>query len=145
MIPEREARFVLLQMVSALRYLNNRSTIHLEYVAPPAYNIPSATGGGGMGEVSDEGSVAGGGGGGGSVGRKKTIIHFDLKPGNILFDEFGDVKVTGEFLSHTLILPMILRLMYMHARSHAHTRYSSYQVIYFALIYCLLHIAYSTC
>ena len=89
-------------MVSALRYLNNPSTIHLEYLAPPLYNTPStgAGGGGGIGEASDEGSVTGGGGGGGGVGRKKTIIHFDLKPGNILFDEFGDVKVTGKALSH---------------------------------------------
>ena len=107
-IPEREARFVLLQMVSALRYLNNPSTIHLEYVAPPLYNTPSATSGGGMGEASDEGSVAGGVGG--AVGRKKTIIHFDLKPGNILFDEFGDVKVTGKTHVHALTHVCILTL-----------------------------------
>jgi tousled-like kinase len=25
-----------------------------------------------------------------------SIIHFDLKPANILFDEMGDVKITGQ-------------------------------------------------
>ena len=27
--------------------------------------------------------------------RRKAIIHYDLKPANILFDDFGDVKITG--------------------------------------------------
>ena len=31
------------------------------------------------------------------VVRRKAIIHYDLKPANILFDEFGDVKITGMF------------------------------------------------
>ena len=30
-----------------------------------------------------------------STVRRKAIIHYDLKPANILFDEFGDVKITG--------------------------------------------------
>lgn len=30
-----------------------------------------------------------------SVPKKMSIIHFDLKPANILFDEMGDVKITG--------------------------------------------------
>ena len=33
--------------------------------------------------------------------KRKAIIHYDLKPANILFDEFGDVKITG--LSFTVV------------------------------------------
>lgn len=29
--------------------------------------------------------------------KKLTIIHYDLKPANILFDEMGDVKITGTY------------------------------------------------
>ena len=58
-IPEREARAILLQVLTGMRYLN----------------VPSPD------------------------GSRQGIIHYDLKPGNILFDEFGDAKITDFGLS----------------------------------------------
>jgi tousled-like kinase len=58
-LTERDARAILLQIISGMRYLN---------------------------QPSEDGSHQG-------------IIHYDLKPGNILFDEFGDAKITDFGLS----------------------------------------------
>jgi serine/threonine protein kinase len=45
-----------------------------------------------------------------AMNKKLSIIHYDLKPANILFDEFGDVKITGKepFLSCSLTLLILL-------------------------------------
>jgi tousled-like kinase len=68
-LPEKEARVILHQIFSGLAYLNSR---------------PDGSGGGGGGAAA----AAGG-----------RIIHYDLKPANILFDDLGRVKITDFGLS----------------------------------------------
>lgn len=58
-LPERDARAILLQLLSGMKYLSH---------------------------PSEDGS-------------RQGIIHYDLKPGNILFDEHGDAKITDFGLS----------------------------------------------
>ena len=88
MIPEKEARVVLLQMVSALRYFHNPTGSYKDLEAV-INNVDalSANNNNNNSEEEESGSRSG--------NTKKSIIHYDLKPGNILFDEFGDAKVTG--------------------------------------------------
>jgi tousled-like kinase len=64
-LPERDARAILLQILSGMQYLSR----------------PSADGG------------------------HKGIIHYDLKPGNILCDENGDAKITDFGLSKIMDAP----------------------------------------
>lgn len=58
-LPERDARAILLQILSGMRYLSTPST----------------------------------------DGERPGIIHYDLKPGNVLFDEDGNAKITDFGLS----------------------------------------------
>lgn len=72
-LPEREARAIIAQVFAGLAYLNR---------------------GGGAAGADDAGGDAAAAAGGGP-----RVIHYDLKPANILFDHLGTVKITDFGLS----------------------------------------------
>lgn len=69
-LPEREARAIIAQVFAGLAHLNR---------------------------ADDGGGPDGGDTSAGGVGPR--VIHFDLKPANILFDGLGTVKITDFGLS----------------------------------------------
>ena len=95
-IPEKEARFVLLQIISGLRYLNNPNTTNYNTTTNTTTNttggtITSPTGKDAVNSMTNENNDSntdnenqryGGMANGNSMANKRrTIIHFDLKPG----------------------------------------------------------------
>jgi tousled-like kinase len=74
-LPEREARALIAQVFAGLAYLNR---------------APNSSSGG---------TGAGAGGAGEAAGFGPRVIHYDLKPANILFDGLGTVKITDFGLS----------------------------------------------
>lgn len=99
-IPEKEARTILLQILSGLKYLNTPTASSSNDLDDNvidgsnnhegghyAHDVPSGNG------SSNTNTV-----------RRKAVIHFDLKPANILFDEMGDAKITGLSLVTSLFM-----------------------------------------
>jgi tousled-like kinase len=103
-IPEKEARAILLQIVSGLRYL--ATPVGISGSTSTLYNNNMSSGHNsddvnmGVDDYENRGDL---GAAVGSGPRRKAIIHFDLKPGNILFDEMGDVKITGKRTQHFVV------------------------------------------
>ena len=87
-LPEKEARIIIVQVFQGLVYLNKKA---------------------------------------------QKIIHYDLKPGNVLFDEVGVTKVTNVGLNNKYFL------LYLVQECMLFLLYLVYNYLTFKRNYCLLH------
>ena len=112
-IPEKDAKAIIMQILTGLRYLNtpqmvdgtlpnNNSNVNGNVNSGNSEELVRDQSGSTTVVIDTHTPAVPTGNDGISINsgiiRRKAIIHYDLKPANILFDEFGDVKITGIYM-----------------------------------------------